>query len=1462
MKPWSVRDLLKAVVLLLPLMGLSAWSGEALAALKYSRASAGWSTASTWSTAGCGGAANTTVPGAADNVTICTGHTITTSANSSALSLDIQSGGTLTQATNRSLTIGGALNVAGLFTCQNSLTVAGATTVSGTLTIANTAGTKTLTGDVTISGGTWNETVAEPISFGGSLTNNGTFTASTGVHTFTGAGKTFSGNPIAIPSVAVTGGYTNNTTLIVATALSGAGSLTNGANQTLNLGGTTTVTTLNASTNPNTVNYYANVAQTVKATTYYHLTKSGTGTATAGGNLTVNGTLTVSAGTLALAATTSQINGPTVVTGTLSMTTGTKTFVGAVTVNAGGVWTSSATGTSIFRNGITHNGTTFTGGIGQFDTNSQTLAGSSAMTFAGAVTVTGPVTVTNNNTNTVTITGTLNGTVVGSSTFVNGASATLNYGAAAAPMATGVLTASASPNTVNYTGAAQTVRMPTAGYHHLTLSGSLAKTMPAGAMTVGGNFTMSGTATATAAGAMTVNGNFTVGTGTTFGAATYSHGIKGNFSNSGTFTASTSTVTLNGTAAQTIGGTVATTFYGLTVNNAAGISLSGVNATASNLLTLQSGAVSTGAQVLVASANCPGGITRTGGHVAGNLQLRFPTGTPSCTFHVGDASGYRPIDTTFASVTTTGNLTGTVSQSAGEHPAIATSGLDSATDVNRYWTLSNPAGGTIAFTTYTATFNFINPGDIDVGATPASFEIERWDGAAWNNTTLSAAGAASTAASGLPSLAAGGSNSYAIGEKKPPFVVSIILASPDPTSPATSVDWTVTFNTSVTGVDATDFSLVMGGGVSGAVITGVSGSGTTWTITAGTGAGAGTLGLNLVDNDTIVNATLKPLGGAGSSNGNFTGQVYTVVYTASGFVFTGSACTHNVAFGSPGQCALVSWSPQVAGQGLTGVYITSINTSGVPTRLHAALDRTRNIEFGLTCHNPATNAGVQASFAGVTLPLCQANGATPATWSSTVTVTFPGGSPSSATAYTFNYADVGSVELWMRNNAIPTETGNSGAFVVKPWGFMLAASCADATVNAANQVTPGTGDPKFCRAGQNFNATATAITQAASATPNYGRETPGETVATTWSLQLPASGADGTLPAGSLPFAGAGGVFGPPATPFTWDEVGILKVVLSVGDSNYLGAGDVSSTAYVGRFYPDHFNVVLAPPPSCSGFVYAGRPGGTVTPGQPFTVAATAMNGKALPTTTTNYDTTAGFSKNVDLTLAAGGTGIGNLYVDSTPGGTGAIPASKFVAGVGQVNYNDVSGKISYVFDSFPTTATSILVHADDAETSISPLVAGTNGTTSARSGRLRLLNAYGSELLPLRVPVRAEYFNGTTWALNAADSCTSLLASAFALSGGIAANTSAAAVALSGGSGTLTLAKPSPVATGSVDAAANLGVSGTPADVSCNASNPPTTAANMAWLQFPWCAGKLDPNARVRFGSPKAPYIYLRERY
>ncbi|MET0624586.1 MAG: Calx-beta domain-containing protein [Pyrinomonadaceae bacterium] len=110
-------------------------------------------------------------------------------------------------------------------------------------------------------------------------------------------------------------------------------------------------------------------------------------------------------------------------------------------------------------------------------------------------------------------------------------------------------------------------------------------------------------------------------------------------------------------------------------------------------------------------------------------------------------------------------------------------------------------------------------------------------------------------------------------------VLTIARASANPTVQNTSVGYTVTFSSPVTGVDASDFQLTTAG-LSGAGVTGVTGSGATYNVTVNTGvpASAGaTLRLDVVDDDTIVDAGGEPMGGAGAGNGNFTsGEVYTV----------------------------------------------------------------------------------------------------------------------------------------------------------------------------------------------------------------------------------------------------------------------------------------------------------------------------------------------------------------------------------------------------------------------------------------------------------------------------------------------------------------------------------------------------------------------------------------------------------
>ena len=114
----------------------------------------------------------------------------------------------------------------------------------------------------------------------------------------------------------------------------------------------------------------------------------------------------------------------------------------------------------------------------------------------------------------------------------------------------------------------------------------------------------------------------------------------------------------------------------------------------------------------------------------------------------------------------------------------------------------------------------------------------------------------------------------------PPNVQSITRANGDPTV-GPLVDFTVTFDEAVTGVDASDFALFTTGTIAGASIVNVTGGGTTYTVTVDIGTGTGTIRLDVIDDDTIIDVDSEPLGGVGAGNGNFTtGEFYTVVDAA------------------------------------------------------------------------------------------------------------------------------------------------------------------------------------------------------------------------------------------------------------------------------------------------------------------------------------------------------------------------------------------------------------------------------------------------------------------------------------------------------------------------------------------------------------------------------------------------------
>jgi hypothetical protein len=111
-------------------------------------------------------------------------------------------------------------------------------------------------------------------------------------------------------------------------------------------------------------------------------------------------------------------------------------------------------------------------------------------------------------------------------------------------------------------------------------------------------------------------------------------------------------------------------------------------------------------------------------------------------------------------------------------------------------------------------------------------------------------------------------------ERNIPVISSIVRMDPNPSS-AQTVNFRLTFSESVTGVDLSDFAVNVSG-ISGASLIAVNGSGNSYAVTVGTGAGNGSLRLDLVDNDSILDSANNPLGGVGAGNGNLNGETYAI----------------------------------------------------------------------------------------------------------------------------------------------------------------------------------------------------------------------------------------------------------------------------------------------------------------------------------------------------------------------------------------------------------------------------------------------------------------------------------------------------------------------------------------------------------------------------------------------------------
>lgn len=309
------------------------------------------------------------------------------------------------------------------------------------------------------------------------------------------------------------------------------------------------------------------------------------------------------------------------------------------------------------------------------------------------------------------------------------------------------------------------------------------------------------------------------------------------------------------------------------------------------------------------------------------------------------------------------------------------------------------------------------------------------------------------------------------------------------------------------------------------------------------------------------------------------------------------------------------------------------------------------------------------------------------------------------------------------------------------------------------------------KAGQPFTITVTGYNALSVVTGNYD----GSPAASLTGFILPALGACPTCSLNAGAFAGAGGTV--VSNTATYSEAGVFQMQAYDDTFSAVDAGDGSSvaerTAYstistVGRFVPDHFTLTAG---AVGAACAAGAPSFTYMNQSFQSLSATVQAQNAAGNLTVNYDS-AGFAPGSLASVAwqaenaDNGTDLSVRLSVTSPSplwAAGVYSQSTAAASFRRATPDDPDGP----FDSLQlgvrlTDPDGVTLNSMDMNSATAGACAPCNAkavgpTTSVRFGRLRLRNAHGSELRPLRVPISAEYWNGIGFATNAADSCSTV---------------------------------------------------------------------------------------------------------
>lgn len=523
---------------------------------------------------------------------------------------------------------------------------------------------------------------------------------------------------------------------------------------------------------------------------------------------------------------------------------------------------------------------------------------------------------------------------------------------------------------------------------------------------------------------------------------------------------------------------------------------------------------------------------------------------------------------------------------------------------------------------------------------------------------------------------------------------------------------------------------------------------------------------------------------------------------------------------------------------------------------------------------------------------------------SSITLAFDGTGIATAS---LRYADAGQIRLQARY-AGSSSSGDAGlvvtgddTFVARPARFVLGIPGHD-----ANAALPGDATrPVFGVAGVPFAVTVEAQNASGVATPNFGREAVGEGVRFDSVLMAPTGGNNPTPVKASGFTAWAGGIS---SGTVRWDEVGVITLRPRLDSAPYLNfvdngsplvTGDVVGVDVprVGRFRPARLGVGVPNAPTLANACAAGSFGYV---GQEFgfgtNPALTVRGLNALGTTTGNYVSGSGagnafwrfggalanrsYTSTATSTLATlsrttnGGNAAVTQQTASTLSefdGTGLVTVSgdRLTYAKPTVPEDPFSALVTLNFTAADLTDSDGTCFDTAALDGCDPLTITGIGGSVQRWGRIAVTNAFGPEVLDLQVPMRAEFFNGTTFVANTDDVCSGVtLAPLVDVNAGDALVPAETCVHDSGSPGASGqgCAAPGPVAR-RFTAVPAVGNGGTfvwwmRASGVGNVGVLDATPNVPAWLRFNWRgAGETAPTARVGFGVYQGDRRAIHER-